>query len=78
MTRIYANGYSECGYVALLTSLHVYKFWYNLDTVLYRFLETGTSDRTNIDRDQFLNILGFSLRPSFYLKGTVKEKRKGV
>ena len=34
-------------------------------TVLY--LETGTSDRTNIGHDQLLNFLGFTLYPLFIL-----------
>ena len=27
----------------------IYTIWYNFDTVLYQFLETGTSDRRLID-----------------------------
>jgi len=34
-------------------------FWYNLDTVLYQFVESGTSDRTLIGIDQLLKCLGF-------------------
>jgi len=34
-------------------------------TVLY--LETGTSDRTNIGHDQLLNFLGFTLYPLLIL-----------
>ena len=40
---------------------HIYEFWYNFDTVLYQFLETGTSDRTLIGRDQLLKCSGFSV-----------------
>ena len=29
----------------------IYEFWFSFYTVLYKFLETGTSDRTNIGRD---------------------------
>ena len=36
------------------TKSHIYEFWYNFDTVLYQFLETGTSDRTLMGRDQVL------------------------
>ena len=47
---------------------------YNFDNVLYQFLEIGTSDRTNIDRDQLIKWLGFSLYPlSFNLNSPVKE-----
>ena len=28
------------------TKSHIHTFWYNFETVLYQFLETGTSDRT--------------------------------
>ena len=35
----------------------MYEFWYNFDTVMYQFLLTGTSDRTNIGRDQLLKCL---------------------
>ena len=30
--------------------------WYNFDTVLYRFFETGTSDRTLMGLNQLLRI----------------------
>ena len=39
----------------------MYKFWYNFDTVLYKCLQKGTSDRTLIGLDQLLKFLGFSL-----------------
>ena len=35
------------GYLQILD-----EFWYNFDTVFYPFLKTGTSDRTNIGRNQ--------------------------
>ena len=42
-------------------------FWYNFDTVLYQFLETGTSDRCLICIVQNLRFSGFSLYPlSFF------------
>ena len=48
--------------------LHIYTFWYNFDTVLYQFLETGTSDRTFVCLNQLLRFSGFSLYPlSFFL-----------
>ena len=34
--------------ICLSYQIYIYKFWYNFDTVLYQFLETGTSDRTII------------------------------
>ena len=45
----------------------IYTFWYNFDTVLYEFLETGTSDRCLIYMGQLLRFTGFSLNPlSFF------------
>ena len=32
-------------YYESYTKSDIYTFWYNFDTVLYQFLETGTSDR---------------------------------
>ena len=32
----------------------LYTIWYNFDTVLYQFLETGTSNRTFMGRDKEL------------------------
>ena len=44
----------------------IYTIWYNFDTVLYQFLETGTSDRRLIVQN--LRFSGFSLYPlSFFL-----------
>ena len=40
------------GHVALSTKLCIYEFSYIFDTVLYQFVETGTSDRAGIGRDQ--------------------------
>ena len=40
------------GHVALSTKLCIYEFSYIFDTVFYQFVETGTSDRTGIGRDQ--------------------------
>ena len=39
------------------------KILYNFDTVLYQFLEAGTSDITFMGRDQELKCLAFSLYP---------------
>ena len=39
----------------------LYAFWYNFDTVLCQYLETGTSDRCFIGLDQLLRFSGFSL-----------------
>ena len=48
-------------------------FGITLDTVLYQFLKTGRSIRTNLGRDQFLKFLGFSLYfPSYYLNSFFK------
>ena len=55
--------------------LRKYEIWFNFDKVLYQFLDTGKSDTTNIDHDQLLEFLGFSLYPlSFYLKSPLKVK----
>ena len=44
-----------------------FRSWHSCISI-YQFLETDTSDRTNIGRDQLLQFLGFSLYPlSFYL-----------
>ena len=49
-------------------------FWYNFDTVLCQFLETGTSDRCLIGIVQLLRFSGFSLYPlSFFLYSPFKE-----
>ena len=45
--------------------LYIYRFSYKFDTVLYQFLETGTSDKTLMGLDQLLKYLGFSPRPPF-------------
>ena len=43
-------------------------FWYNVDTVFYQFLQTGTSIRIHIGRDQLLKCSGFSVYHfSFFL-----------
>jgi len=45
--------------------LHVYEFSYKFDTVLYQFLETGSSDKYTVQR---LRFSGFILYPlSFFL-----------
>ena len=36
------------------TKSDVYTFWYNIDTILHQFLETGTSDITLMGRYQEL------------------------
>ena len=50
------------------SKFYIYEFSYNFNTVLYQFLETGTSDKTFMGRDQELKRLAFSLYPlSFFL-----------
>ena len=44
---------------------YIYTFWYNFNTVLYQFLETGTSDRTLICLNQLLEIFRFQPIPLF-------------
>ena len=54
--------------------MYVYWFSYIFDTVLYQFLETGTSDKTFMGRDQELKWLAFSLYPlSFFLYSPFKR-----
>ena len=54
---------------------YVFEFAYIFDTVLYQFVETGTSERTLMGLDQFLKCLGFSLNPlSFFLYSPCKVK----
>ena len=56
----------------ILIPHHIYKFWYNFDTILYQFHETGTSDRTKIGHDQLLKYLDFGYHLSFYLNSPLK------
>ena len=52
----------------------IHHFWYKVDTVLYAFLETGTSDSTHICRDQLPKCLGFSLYTlSFFLNSPFND-----
>ena len=47
---------------------------YKFDTVLYKFLQTGTSDKCLIGIVQLLRFSGFSLYPlSFFLYSPVKH-----
>jgi len=39
-------------YFYFYTKLYIYEFLYKFDTVLYQFLEKGTSDITIMGRDQ--------------------------
>jgi len=52
---------------------YIYTFWYNFDTVVCQFLETGTSDRCLIGIVQLLRFSGFSLYsiPHFHFSCTV-------
>ena len=59
VTRTPTNG-SE---VLLSRDTDIYTFWYNFDTVLCQFLETGTSDRCRIGIFHLLRFSGFSLYP---------------
>ena len=53
---------------------YAYKFSYYFNTALYRFLETETSDKIFMGRDQELKWLAFSLYPlSFFLYSPFKE-----
>ena len=57
-----------CLDLLFLSKLYIYEFAYKFDTVLYKFLETGTSDKTFMGRDQELKWLAFRLYPlSFFL-----------
>ena len=51
-------------------------FWYNFDTVLCQFLETGTSDKCLIGIVQNLKFSGFILYPlSFFLYSPFEKKK---
>ena len=45
---------------------YIYTFWYNFDSVLCQFLETGTSDRCLIGIVHLLRFSGFSQYPLHY------------
>ena len=55
---------------------YIYTVWYNLDTVLCQFIETGTSVRCLIGIFQLLRISGFSLYPHFFLN--IRGYRRGI
>ena len=55
---------------------YIYTFWYNFDTVLCQFIETGTSVRCLIGIFQLLRISGFSLYPHFFLN--IRGYRRGI
>ncbi len=58
------------------SKFYIYELSYNSNTVLYQFLETGTSDKTFMGRDQELKWLAFSLYPlSFFLYSPFKVWR---
>ena len=66
------KGNTEHTYVTDLSlrfsKFYIYELLYNSNTVLYQFLELGTSDITFMGRDQQLKWLSFSLYPfSFFL-----------
>jgi len=53
---------------------YIHTFWYNFDTVLCHFLETGTSDRCLIGIVQLMRFSGFSLHHhSFFLYSPFNE-----
>ena len=55
------------------TKLHIYEFLYKFDTVSYKLLETGTSDRCLICIVEHLRFSGFILYPlSFFLYNPFK------
>ena len=55
------------------SKFYIYELSYNFNTFLYQFLETGTSDKTFMGRDQELKWLAFSLYSlSFFLYSPFK------
>ena len=46
-----------------IQSFYIFRLSYKFHTVLYQFLETGTSDRTLMGLDQLLKCLGFLYSP---------------
>ena len=62
-----------CLYYEFYTKSDIYTIWYTFYTVLYQFLETGTSDRCLIYIIINLRFSGFSLYPlSFFLYSPFK------
>ena len=60
--------YTALSLEGVLVTWYIYTFWYNFDTVLCQFLETGTSDRCLSGIVLLLRLTGFSLYPlSFFL-----------
>ena len=57
-----------CLILRILYKSYIYTFWYNFDTDLYPFLETGTSDRCLIVIVQRLRFSGFT---PFHISFTV-------
>ena len=54
-------------HISTILYIYIYEFSYKIDTVLYQFLETGTSDITFMGRYQVQKGLDFSLYPlSFF------------
>ena len=62
-----------CLILSFYTKLHIYEFSYKFDTVLYQFIETGTSDRCLICIVQCLWFSGFIHTP-FHFSFTVPLK----
>ena len=56
------------------TKMHIHEFLYKFDTVLYQFLETGTSNKCLIGIVQLLRFSGFRLYP-FHFSFTVSLMR---
>ena len=53
---------------------YIYTVWYNFDTVICQFLETGTSDRCLIGIVQLLRFSGFTIYSlSFFLYSPFKS-----
>ena len=80
VTRTPSNGSAvllSCVLVTLYGRIsYIYTFWYNLDTILCQFIETGTSVRCLIGIFQLLRISGFSLYPHFFLN--IRGYRRGI
>ena len=62
-----------------LLPFNIKKFSYKFDTVLYQFLETGTSDITFMGCDQELKWSAFSLYPlPFFLYSPFKQRERSL
>ena len=61
------NPFNTTTFIQNCIYIYIYEFSYKFDTLLYQFLETGTSDRCFIYIVQLLRFSGFILYPHSFL-----------